>query len=85
MEYPPELHERDDDYPLDPEVMTIEHEITSEKRHNMSAKYLARVPLQPDTDLLVSSKEALRRFLSAASHLPQSSNEANQTAPCYPL
>ena len=26
LEYPPELHERDDDYPLAPEVMTIEPE-----------------------------------------------------------
>ena len=28
LEYQPELHERDDDYPLAPEVMTIEPEIT---------------------------------------------------------
>ena len=28
VEYPPELHERDNDYPLAPEVMTIEPEIT---------------------------------------------------------
>ena len=31
LEYPPKLHERDDDYPLAPEVMTIEPEITFEK------------------------------------------------------
>ena len=28
LEYPAELHDRDDDYPLAPEVMTIEPEIT---------------------------------------------------------
>ena len=39
MEYPPELHERDDDYPLAPEVMTIEPEITGEKQHNLRAQY----------------------------------------------
>ena len=39
MEYSPELHERDDDYPLAPEVMTIEPEITSEKQHNLRAQY----------------------------------------------
>ena len=37
--YPPELHERDDDYPLAPEVMTIEPEITGEKQHNLRAQY----------------------------------------------
>ena len=40
MEYQPELHERDDDYPLAPEVMTIEPEITGEKQHNLRAQYL---------------------------------------------
>ena len=39
MEYPPELHERDDDYPLAPEVMNIEPEITGEKQHNLRAQY----------------------------------------------
>ena len=39
MEYPSELHERDDDYQLAPEVMTIEPEITSEKQHNLCAQY----------------------------------------------
>ena len=39
LEYPPKLHERDDDYPLAPEVMTIEHEITGEKQHNLRAQY----------------------------------------------
>ena len=38
MEYPPELHERDDDYPLAPEVMTIEPEITGEKQSNLRAQ-----------------------------------------------
>ena len=39
LEYPPELHERDDYYPLAPEVMTIEPEITGEKQHNLRAQY----------------------------------------------
>ena len=39
LEYPPEMHERDDDYPLAPEVMTIEPEITGEKQHNLRAQY----------------------------------------------
>ena len=39
MDYPPELHERDDDYPLAPETMTIEAEITGEKQHELRAKY----------------------------------------------
>ena len=39
FEYPSELHERDDDYPLAPKVMTIEPEITGEKQHNLRSKY----------------------------------------------
>ena len=39
MDYPPELHERDDDYPLAPETMTIEADITGEKQHALRAKY----------------------------------------------
>ena len=39
MKYPPELHERDDDYPLAPEVMTIEPEITAKKQHNLLAQF----------------------------------------------
>ena len=37
LEYPPELHELDNDYPLAPEIMTIEPEITGEKQHNLRA------------------------------------------------
>ena len=39
LEYPPEGHKRDDEYPLAPEVMTIEPEITGEKLHNLRAQY----------------------------------------------
>ena len=36
---PPELHDRDDDYPLALEVMIIEPEIIGEKQHNLRAQY----------------------------------------------
>ena len=39
LDYPPELHERDDDHSLAPEVMTIEPEITGQKQHNLRAQY----------------------------------------------
>ena len=39
LEYSPELHERDDDYPLTPEVLTIEPEITGDKQHNIRPQY----------------------------------------------
>ena len=39
LNYPEELHERDDDYPMAPELMTIEPEITSEKQHELRAQY----------------------------------------------
>ena len=60
LEYPPELHELDNDYPLAPEVMTIEPEISGEKQH----------------DLLVSPEKVLRSARSTAPLLPRSRNEA---------
>ena len=39
LDSPPELHERDDDYPLVPETMNIDAEITGEKQHQLRAKY----------------------------------------------
>ena len=39
LKYLSELHERGDDYPLAPEVMTIEPEITCERQHNLRAQY----------------------------------------------
>ena len=39
LDYPPELNERDDDYPLAPETMNIDAEITGEKQHQLRAKY----------------------------------------------
>ena len=43
-----ELHERYDDYPLAPEVITIEPEITGEKQHNLRAQYFdAACPYSP--------------------------------------
>ena len=38
LEYPPELHERNDDYPLVSAVMTIEFKFTNEKKHNLRAQ-----------------------------------------------
>ena len=69
MEYPPELHEQDDDYPLAPEVITIEPEITGEKQHNLRVQYFgAACPysrklicsIPPKTHYVVLSK--LLRF-----------------------
>ena len=39
LEYPPELHDSHDDYPLASEVMIIEPEITGLKQHNLGALY----------------------------------------------
>ena len=53
MDYPPELHERDDDYPLAPETMTIGAEITDEKQHQLRAKYFeAACPLSRTLEYL---------------------------------
>ena len=39
LKYPPELHDCDDDYPLAPEVITIEPEVTCVKQQNLRAQY----------------------------------------------
>ena len=39
FDYPQELHELDDDYPMALELMTIEAEITGEKQHDLRAQY----------------------------------------------
>ena len=39
LEYPPELHDRDDDYPLAPELFEITTEMLSEKQHALRRKY----------------------------------------------
>ena len=41
MKYPSTLHERDDDYPIVPELMTITPETTGPKQHELRAKYFA--------------------------------------------
>lgn len=40
LEYPPELHDRDDDYPLTLETMMIEQHITSHKTASAVSKVL---------------------------------------------
>ena len=44
-----------------------------------------RVPLQPETDMLVCSEEALRRAKLVAPPVPRSRNEVGQSAPSNPL
>ena len=46
LEYPPEHHERDDDYLLASEVMTIKPEINGKKQQNLRSQYFgASCPL----------------------------------------
>ena len=40
-EYPPKLSEREDNYPLAPEVITINPQITGEKQHNFGGQYFS--------------------------------------------
>ena len=41
MEYPSALHDRDDDFPMEPELMTIAPASTGPKQHELRAKYFA--------------------------------------------
>ena len=45
LEYPPEIHDRDDDYPMAPELLDITPEMLSETQHRLVVKYYnAAVP-----------------------------------------
>ena len=45
LEYPPEIHDRDDDYPMAPELLDITPEMLSETQHRLVIKYYnAAVP-----------------------------------------
>ena len=61
LEYPPELHDRDDDYPLAPEVMTIEPEITGVKQHNLRAQYFRAAC--PFSQILICSFYLKKHYL----------------------
>jgi hypothetical protein len=61
MDYPPELHERDDDYPLAPETMAIETAITGEKQHALRTKYFGAVC--PSSRKLVCSFLPKRKYV----------------------
>jgi hypothetical protein len=41
LEYPAEIHDRDDDYPMAPENMTINEELSGPKQRELRAKYFA--------------------------------------------
>ena len=43
LDYPPELLDIDDDYPLARETIYIDAEITGEKQHQLRAKYIGAV------------------------------------------
>ena len=70
LDYPQELHERDDYYPMAPELMTIEAKITGEKQHDLSAQYFGAAC--PFTRKLVCffAKEKLCGARPAARALP---------------
>ena len=53
LEYPPELHDRNDDYPLASEVMTSEPEITGVKQQPARSVLWSSLTVQPKADLLL--------------------------------
>ena len=67
MDYPPELIDSDDDYPLAPETMPIEAVMTSDKQHELRAKYFGAA--SPFSRKLVSSFIAKRKYVVQGSNL----------------
>ena len=67
MDYPSELHDRDEDYPLAPETMTIEYVITSKNKHELRAKYFSAA--FPFSRKLVCSFKAKGKYVVKSSNL----------------
>ena len=61
LDYPAEMHDRDDDYPLAPETMTIEAVMTSEQQHELRAKYFGAA--SPFSRKQVCSLIAKRKYV----------------------
>ena len=61
MNYPLELHERDDDFWMAPELIIIEAEITGEKQHELRAQYFGAAC--PFTQKLVCFFFCLKRTM----------------------
>ena len=82
MDYPPELHERDDDYPLAPETMTIEADITGEKQHALRAKYFRGRPAHSAES---SSAAFPIRSANTKIEIGPTGNEGDQQKPYPPI
>ena len=61
------MHDRDNDYPLAPETMTIEAVMTSEKQHELPAKYFGAA--SPFSRKLVCSFMAKKKYVVQSSNL----------------
>ena len=84
LEYPPEMHERNDDYPLAPKIMTIEPEVTGEKQHNLRAQYFGAA--YPYSRNLICSFLPKKHYVVAVSFSAfiRLRNEAGETSPGNP-
>ena len=51
--YPPEIHDRDDDYPMAPQLMNVRPELLSETQHRLLVNYFNGVA--PESKKLISS------------------------------
>ena len=71
LNYSQELHERDDDYAITPELITIKAEITGEKTSRIArSKLWRRLPIYQKTRLFLLAKEALCGARTAAGFQP---------------
>ena len=67
LDYPAEQHDRENDYPLAQETMTIEAVITSKKQHELRTKYFGAT--SPFSRKLVCSFIAKRKYVVQGSNL----------------
>ena len=61
LEYPPEIHDRDDDYPMAPELMDIAPEMLSETQHRLVVKYFSAA--SPGSKKLICSLMSKRNYV----------------------
>ena len=61
LEYPPEIHDRDDDYPMAPELMDIVPEMLSDTQHRLVVKYYRAAA--PGSKKLICSLMGKRNYV----------------------
>ena len=81
LEYPREIHDRDDDYPLAPELMEIKTDVFREAPPAPSQILRCRNSVQLEAGLFASSKEEVRPPQREPQVLLETGNKSDESLP----